>query len=309
MEVGNKLEMSKAKFYQLFYTDKDQFMVYEIGIVTLIGLILTPVAWSKIDTHYKKTYILFLVLGLILSIMTLTIFPFEKFPRILRMIQFTYRLYEFTAFFYACIAAINYGCIIKNFGIKDVLVLSVISILILIPYENKIDYQIRTDEQTLIQGVRVTKNTGRVHAGMASMEYLPSKAFNVATTYIANREDVPIFVNDSEAEMYNYKKSGTNMILELNSVKTDTIIELPYIYYLGYRVHINGKEIDYTESENGFVQINIDTSKCDNEYANITVKYTGTNAMIISLIISIISWIAIIIYCLLTKFNVKMLVI
>ena len=296
MEVGNKLEYYKTEFYQLFYTSKDQQMIYAIGMVTVLGLVLTPILWKRIEKEYKRTYVLFLVFGIILTIMTLTFFPFEKLPSVFKMIQFTFRLYEFTAFFFAFVAGINYGIIIKNFKIFDVIVLAVISTLLLIPYNSKLEYGLSTNEERLIEGVRVTENTGRVHAGMASMEYLPSKAFKVLNTYIANRKDEPIIMS-GEAEILNYNKNGTNLEFELkneqeadsqnNKTEAGLTIELPYIYYLGYRVYANGSEIEYTESDNGFVQIKINPALYEQD-VKINVKYTGTNEMFVTFKISVI---------------------
>lgn len=300
MEVGNRLEYYKTEFYQLFYTNKDQTMIYAIGLVTVLGLVLTPIAWKNVEKDYKRTYVLFLIFGIILTIMTLTFFPFEKLPSIFRMIQFTFRLYEFTAFFFAFVAGINYGIIIKNFKIFDVIVLAVISTLLLIPYKSKLEYELSTNEDRLIEGVRVTENTGRVHAGMASMEYLPSKAFKVLNTYIANRKDEPIITN-GEAEILNYNKNRTNLEFELanmkskkeadnknNKTEAGLTIELPYIYYLGYRVYANGSEIEYAESDNGFVQIKINPALYE-QNVKINMKYTGTNEMIVASVISIVS--------------------
>ena len=292
MEVGNKLEYYKTEFYQLFYTSK--------GLVTVLGLVLTPIVLKRIEKEYKRTYVLFLTFGIILIIMTLTFFPFEKLPSIFKMIQFTFRLYEFTAFFFAFVAGINYGIIIKNFKIFDVIVLTIISTLLLIPYNSKLEYELSTNEDRLIEGVRVTENTGRVHAGMASMEYLPRKAFKVLNTYIANRKDEPIIMS-GEAEILNYNKNGTNLEFELTNMKNEQeadnqnnkteaglTIELPYIYYLGYRVYANGSEIEYTESDNGFVQIKINPALYE-QNVKINVRYTGTNEMIVASAISIIS--------------------
>ena len=300
MEVENKLEYYKTEFYQLFYTNKDQTMIYAIGLVTVLGLVLTPIAWKNVEKDYKGTYVLFLIFGIILTIMTLTFFPFEKLPSIFKMIQFTFRLYEFTAFFFAFVAGINYGIIIKKFKISDVIVLAVISTLLLIPYKSKLEYELSTNEDRLIEGVRVTENTGRVHAGMASMEYLPSKAFKVLNTYIANRKDEPIIMS-GEAEILNYNKNGTNLEFELanmkskkeadnqnNKTEAELTIELPYIYYLGYRVYANGGEIEYAESDNGFVQIKINPALYE-QNVKINVRYTGTNEMIVASAISIIS--------------------
>ena len=300
MEVGNKLEYYKTEFYQLFYTNKDQTMIYAIGLVTVLGLVLTPIAWKNVEKDYKRTYVLFLIFGIILTIMTLTFFPFEKLPSIFKMIQFTFRLYEFTAFFFAFVAGINYGIIIKKFKISDVIVLAVISTLLLIPYKSKLEYELSTNEDRLIEGVRVTENTGRVHAGMASMEYLPSKAFKVLNTYIANRKDETIITN-GEAEILNYSKNRTNLEFELanmkskqeadnqnNKTEAGLTIELPYIYYLGYRVYANGSEIEYAESDNGFVQIKINPALYE-QNVKINMKYTGTNEMIVASVISIVS--------------------
>ena len=171
--------------------------------------------------------------------------------------------------------------------------LTIISTLLLIPYNSKLEYGLSTNEDRLIEGVRVTENTGRVHAGMASMEYLPSKAFKVLNTYIANRKDEPIITN-GEAEILNYSKNRTNLEFELTNMKNEQeadnqnnkteaelTIELPYIYYLGYRVYANGSEIEYAESDNGFVQIKINPALYE-QNVKINMKYTGTNEMIVA---------------------------
>lgn len=305
MEREEVLKYYKIDFYQLFFTRKEQIMIYAIGLVSVIGLVLTPVAYKKISKDYKKLYTTFLIFGLILTFMTLTIFPFEKLPKILTMIQFTFRLFEFTSFFFAFVVAINYETIIKDFKLKDILILSAIAMLLLIPYLNKLDYDLRYSEDKLINGVRVTKNTGRVHAGMASMEYLPSKAFN-NLDYLINREDSIIVLDNENVKINEYTKNKTNIECTVSNIDKKTSIELPYIYYLGYRIYVNGKEISYTESEKGFIQVSIETSMCENKTAKIRVRYLGTNEMIIALMFSII---AIIILIIIQNQTIKKLII
>ena len=136
------------------------------------------------------------------------------------------------------------------------------------------------------------------------MEYLPSKAFSVLKTYITVREDVPIVLNDSNAIISNYEKTGTNMHFDIFNIEADTKIELPYIYYLGYRVYINGKEIQYSESENGFVEISLSKNMrnmSEADTAKVVVKYTGTNEMIAATIISIISLVGLLIVTKITQ--------
>lgn len=293
MEREEVLIFYKAKFSQLFITNSEQTMIYAIGLLSVIGLVLTPIAYKKILEEYKKTYMFFLITGVILIGMTLSIFPFEKLPQALTMLQFTFRLFTFTSFFFAFVVATNFAILIKNFKTLDIVVLLTISILLLVPYKSKLDFNLQENEERLINGVRVSENTGRVHAGMASMEYLPTKAFK-NLKYIANRKDEVMVLDNNEAVISDYTKQDSNMNCRISNINKETTIELPYIYYLGYRIYANGQEIKYTESDNGFIQINIAKD------SQIKVKYLGTNEMLISYAISIISF-AILIYLLKIK--------
>lgn len=344
MERVDVLNFYKTSLSQLVYTDQEQKMIYEIGIVTFIGLLLTPIAIMKFEKQEKekdftKIYGLFGILGIVLTIMTLKIFPFEKLPGTFTMIQFTFRLFEFTSFFFAIISAVNFWILIKNFNIRDVIIISLIACLLTTIYGKKISYEKKYDEKDFIEPRRVTKDVGRINAGMASFEYLPSKAFNCLKTYIADREDVPIILNNSDITISDYEKNGSNMKMKIlkaspelsngtdkvsevseeltneedtiseanqddesskaNTTSEDIKIELPYIYYLGYRVKIDGKEVKYTESEHGFVQINIDKEL--NEEAEITVKYLGTNEMIIAFAVSLVSTVSYAIFTITAK--------
>lgn len=288
MEREEVLIFYKAKFSQLFITSSEQTMIYAIGLLSVIGLVLTPIAYKKIPEEYKKTYMFFLITGVILIGMTLSIFPFEKLPQALTMLQFTFRLFTFTSFFFAFVVATNFAILIKNFKTLDIVVLLTISILLLVPYKSKLDFNLKDNEERLINGVRITENTGRVHAGMASMEYLPTKAFK-NLKYIANRKYEVIVLDNNEAVISDYTKQASNMNCKISNINKETTIELPYIYYLGYRVYADGQEIKYTESDNGFIQINIAKD------SQIKVKYLGTNEMLISYAISIISFATIIV--------------
>ena len=346
MERVDVLNFYKTSLSQLVYTDQEQNMIYEIGIVTFIGLLLTPIAIMKFEKQEKekdftKIYGLFGILGIVLTIMTLKIFPFEKLPGTFTMIQFTFRLFEFTSFFFAIISAVNFWILIKNFNIRDVIIISLIACLLTTIYGKKISYEKKYDEKDFIEPRRVTKDVGRINAGMASFEYLPSKAFNCLKTYIADREDVPIILNNSDNQITisDYEKNGSNMKMKIlkaspelangtdkvyevseeltneentiseanqddanskaNTTSEDIEIELPYIYYLGYRVKIDGKEVKYTESEHGFVQINVDKEL--NEEAEITVKYLGTNEMIIAFAVSLVSTVSYAIFTITAK--------
>lgn len=67
---------------------------------------------------------------------------------------------------------------------------------------------------------------------------------------------------------------------------------LPKIYYKGYYITLNGKEIKYNEGKYGFIEIN---SK-DIKSGNILIEYKVTKIQNITKIISIISILYLLIY-------------
>ena len=100
---------------------------------------------------------------------------------------------------------------------------------------------------------------------------------------------------NGSAQIENEEKNGCQMSIDISNVKNDTVIELPYIYYLGYTAQftdINGdmRELDLYESDNGFVAINLS----EDMNGNITVLYTGTALMWIFYAVSFITFVGVI---------------
>jgi hypothetical protein len=287
MERTEVLIAYKLDFYRLFYTSSNDYMIYDIGLITLIGLVLTPFVIKKIkNENYYKLYLFILILGIVCCIMTLKIFPFEYLPSILKMLQFSFRLLEFSSFFFSFIVAVNIGTLSKKFEIKEILILLIIMILITIPYKSHLRTIENYDEEKLWPAVPVTEETGRVHAGCASFEYLPTKAFE-NLTYIETRSQNAIVISGT-AQIENEEKNGCNMNFDVSYVLEESEIELPYIYYLGYNVTLeyNGEKVklDTFETDNGFVGVKVPVL----ESGKIEVKYTGTWLMNFSNFISII---------------------
>ena len=283
MEDTNKLLYYKSDLLDLIYTNKGD-MIVEIGLVTIVGIILTGIAFSKVEKKNKKVYIFSLAAGLISIIMALKWFPFEKLPAILKMLQFSFRMFEFSSFFLAFIAAINYSLVIKNFRARDVYTLIFIILLLTVPLTKNLNYRSSFQEESLWPAVSVNDKTKRVHAGCASFEYLPSKAFD-HLDYIKTRENNSLLL-EGNASILSEEKRGTSLQFVIQT-QSETKVELPYIYYLGYQVIIekNGeeKEVPIFESSNGFIAINLP----ENIEGKVTVSYVGTPIMKLTMIISI----------------------
>lgn len=267
----------KVKPHELIFIQNDR-MAYFLGIPLIVGLVLTIWMIKNKKIENKISYYFFLIMGIICVILTMNFVPFEKFPEFMTMMQFSFRMLEFSSFFLTVIAALNLGIIIKKFNKAYMIIILLITADLLIPMVKNIDFSARyIEEQKLIECVPVTQNTGRVHAGCASFEYLPTKAFK-NRNYIETREDVPV-VLEGNAEILDYEKDGTKCSFK---VKGEGKIELPYIYYVGYTVRADGSKINTKESEKGFLQIEI-----SKDVSDITVKYEGTHLMKISLVASI----------------------
>ena len=304
MERTDSLIQNKIKPIQLIYTAPYNFC-FEIGLVSIIGLVLTILAHKKIEKSAKKFYWFALISGIVCVIMSLNFFPFEKMPAILKMLQFTFRLLEFSSFFFAALAGINYSLVIKNFKLRDILIICFVTILLLMPaYNNCVGFGKQWSEDKLWPAVEVNENTGRVHAGCATFEYLPSKAYE-NLDYIKTREN-RVYVLSGSATIENEEKNGTKMTFNVSNIEENTTLELPYIYYLGYNIQIeqNGQilTLETFESSNGFVAVNLPNT----ESGKITVKYTGTTIMQISYIVSIITFISIVIYFIVVKIKSKL---
>lgn len=280
----NVLVKLKASLIELIWL-KDDRMAYFLAIPLLLGIMLTINIVKKKKIQDLQSYFFFLITGIICVILTMDFIPFEKFPSFMKMMQFSFRLLEFSSFFLSVIAAINIGLFFKEFTFAKILIIVLVIMDLIIPINKNIDYQNEyISENDLIQGVRVTSSTGRVHAGCASFEYLPSKAFN-NRKYIEDREDVPIAYNNQTIS--NYEKNGLTMKFDMEGTGE---VELPYIYYIGYCVRVNGVKVKTKESDNGFIKINVTEEK-----SSVTVDYEGSTLMKISLIISIISLLGILV--------------
>lgn len=291
MERQDVLVALKLKLHELILTPTSNIRIYEIGIISIVALVFTPLVIKKMKVKYENTdfykfYKFSLITSIILLIMTLNIFPFEKLPSILKMLQFTFRLLEFTSFFLSFVVAVNLVKLIKKFSAKDIIVITILFMILSSLFASHLHFKDNIDEDRLWPAVRVTKNTGRVHAGCASFEYLPSKAFE-NRSYIETREN-RIYILEGNANIEDEIKQNTNLTCKLSYVLEETKLELPYIYYLGYQVTLekDGKieKLKTYETENGFVGITVPIL----EEGNLKVSYEGTLLMKISSIISII---------------------
>ena len=126
--------------------------------------------------------------------------------------------------------------------------------------------------------------------GMGGGEYLPQKAYE-NRFYIATRED-RILAIEGKALIENEEKNGSNLQAKVTTYDDDTVLELPYIYYPGYEIMLDGMHIKSFETENGMLGIKMPK----NENSLLEIKYSGSSIAKSSILVSIVGVFGTIIY-------------
>ena len=277
----------------------NQEIRFSIGIVTCILTLLTFFCFKKVKKEHDKIYSDFLILAIISLFMCTKLFPWVIMPSFLTVIQFAWRNLGFFAFFISLVCGINAVVFAENIIKKKLwketflfgIILSIFVFAFLGVFRD-FRFDDISKESDLDRKVRERETIG---AFQVNREYMPLKALN-NIKYVMEREN-KTYVLEGSADIVSEQKVKLEDNITLNNVTDGTVLELPYLYYLGYDANISydgGEEedIEITESENGFLSVKLKNSGT----ANLTIKYTGTVLEKISYIISGLGIILCIIY-------------
>ena len=264
-------------------------MCFQIGLYIIIPIIFTPFVLKNIGKEKRKNYLLSLIIGLLSIILSTTIIPYEKMPQWMSFIQYPWRFLFVATFMLTIIAVINIEKLCRKIDIKEIMLITTIILIYVSPliFVNNFDDEIVDEKYSkkdeIIEGTSGTTST-------VSLEYIPSKAF-LNLDYLENREQKVEVINGN-IEIKEENKNGSKMEIKYRNNNEKSNIELPYLYYPGYEIKINGEKIPYYETENGFIGVEIK----EKSSGDIIVKYTGTTLARVSFITSIISFLIFIIY-------------
>ena len=252
---------------------------FNIGMPLIIFSIIGIVVASKISDDYKDEYLNFILIAIISLFMSMKLFPWIIMPQILTKLQFAWRMLSFFEFALSIICAINlYTLIILISNNKEKLktILVSLTIILVLISMSKVNYNYKYESAKTLEDKQYEKiriNEKRLSIWSVNREYLPA---NCDYDYIENRK-LGTLVLSGEAEICDENENGLSLEFNVKNAKEGTIVELPYIYYLGYSANMNdngeNKKIDTFESENGFVAIKIGE---DIENAHIKIRYSGT---------------------------------
>ena len=191
MATIESLYKSGLSIKELLYTDtkSDATHIFEIGIPIFIMFCLSFFAFKKVlNTIFKKEYILFLILGIVCTLITIKQFPWGIFENVFQILQFKWRWLLFSNFFLSMICGINMTILIKQFNVKDMITLSMICILYTAYLIPMLPENSEITEIDKISIGEVTENKNDTIVGMGKGEYLPTKA-NENRKYIITRNN------------------------------------------------------------------------------------------------------------------------
>ncbi len=279
------------KLSQFFVTLNDGSYVFELGIHFIIILAFSIMAFRRVKEEIKETYGFFLIAGVFSLWMCTKYFPWKFLPQEMCIIQFPWRCLMMTGFFFSPVCAINIYTLVKKFNTKDVAIISIISIIYISALSGIIPYNANIENIEDIELGKISGSEYETVAGVAKAEYLPVNAYK-DRFYIATRED-NIYVLSGKALIENEEKDGTHYKAKIKTYEAEyTIFELPYIYYPGYEVRLDGMLQETFETENGFLGIAIGKE----DEVDLEVNYAGTTTMHVSNIISMVSFMLLAIY-------------
>ena len=276
----------------------DQEIRFSLGIITCLLTLLGVFCYKKIKKEYKEIYLSFLFIGIIALIMATKLFPWFIIPDFFAVIQFAWRNLGFFTFFISLICGINAVTfaeeVLKKDAIKDTFLFAVIiSICVFsslgvmrdwkfgdIENERKFDNNIRNDD--------------RIYLYSINRDYLPINSLK-NQDYILERDNCT-YVLEGEATIDSENKIKLKDSIQFSNVEKNTIIELPYIYYLGYYVQVSYNNNEYIsvntfESQNGMLALELE--ECDS--AQVKVEYKGTILEKIGYAVSMVGFVLLII--------------
>ena len=316
--LPSDVQNSTIKISQLFKDIGEVNGVsFKIGIPLIILTLLGIVSYKKMDKNIKSEYITFAVIAMISLAMVTKLFPWIIMPKILTTLQFAWRMLAFFEFALSIICAINLYYFIDTIckksskNSKDTKVhtktenlynmLLLFAIIVIITSMMKIDYNYSYEKEKFLTDEEYeTKINEKNSIWSINREYLPEKVDvkKLGKSYLDYREN-RVYVLDGNSTITNEKKKGLQLEFDIENYKANTILELPYTYYLGYTVTTEQNEkVQMFESDNGMLAIKLDENI---ESAHITVKYTGTIIEKVSYLISAISIITFIGYVIHSK--------
>ena len=250
-------------------TYQDEFFPQGIGLVFIF--LLGFFFYIKNKKTYKNIFVSdFLILGFIFLIISTNLFPWRLLSGFAQTIQFPWR-------FLVCSTA----CLLFAFA-------PVLEELFVSPKKEKVLSLVLsgficftvlcvTANIFIIHDFKLYEDD--IHYSLGGIEYLPA---DTDPEMIKNRGEICSSNNNISIS---FTRQGTTFEIEFdNNTYDDTYIEIPLIYYKGYKAKENKKELEVLKGENGIVRV-----IPNNSSGSIKLYYGFTSIRIAGIVLSVLS--------------------
>ncbi len=273
---------------------------YIIGVPIFILMCLSIFTYKNVEKEYKGFYIISLLFSFIALYASTKYCPWMILPNILCKLQYPWRMLTFFAFFISFVVGVNIYVLIKVIFSKNItrLTIAIALTITMVLYTMPILLQYKTQDPLKDEKrENAVLENPYIHHFSINREYLPVKALMLQRTYLQERED-RIYILQGEAQILEEDKQNLTDTAIIEKATKGTVIEFPFFYYPGYKIILeqNGikKELKTIETDNGFTGTRLTE---DINEAKIQIQYKGTAITYISYIISFISLIIFVMYC------------
>lgn len=254
--MGSLAAMKSMGLYpaQLLFTVFNKAELnFSLGLQLVVPLIFLPFAYKRLKV--AKSIAVLLLLGLGSIIVMSRIFPWTLMPDFFSFVQFPWRYLGLAVFFLSIPCAYIIETVSDGLKHKELIIL----ILVIFMYISPLLALTATDPKITDRDynkIDLITEQSKYSKGSAFFEYMPVKA-KADISYLANREDGVILV-EGDAQITDEVKDGTSLNFKVKAA-ADSIIELPYLYYLGWKIGLQTEKgetnLKVHESEKGFVAV------------------------------------------------------
>lgn len=287
-------------FLQLFKDGgEENSTTYLIGLPTIIVISLTIFVVNKVDNKYKDLYLLCIIFSLISLFMCSRFFPWQIMPNFICKLQYPWRMIGYFNLFMSFVCGINMYIILKQIVKKDIIKILIITIFVVISIISSINIMSQfftTDNTQDEKYTAMLFENKKISHMRINRDYMPLKAIYLQSTYVKTRED-RTYVLKGNAEILEENKEDLKDEMKIRNAEKDTVLELPYYYYPGYKIELTTsegvKKLKTVESEHGYLSCVLPENI---EEGSIRVEYVGTLVTYISYGISIMSFVTFIGY-------------
>lgn len=257
-----------------------------------VGILLTVAVCCRLFVKEKSTKIRSLDVSVLIALVYIfassSLFPWEYYPfnKLGFMLQFPWRLLEFSSFFFAIAGGYYLSrSLDSNVRIFVANILIIFFSMFMIMSDSKLYKEIRSQKLDIY----TYGNTFEI----GGQELVPYKTPSLE--YIIERKSV-IKHKSTDTRISNYERDNNGARFNVDVLGKDKL-ELPMLYYKGYVAKLNGDVIPLRESNNGFIEVDVMAQ------GRVEVYYEVTTMQKVGFAITVLTLVSLFVYALRSRKN------